>query len=103
MIKVACRYFLISRFRIGKYRISCGCEFGKLGFLGTVRHISQNKYRVNILFLVVIQHGINITVYSGSTVMKMQVAHDPEFYAAAASIAVKGFMKKTPFCRDTTG
>ena len=72
------------RFRIGKYRIPCGCEFGKLGFLGAVRHIAQNKYRVNILFLVVIQHGINITVYSGSTVMKMQVAHDPEFYAAAA-------------------
>ena len=71
-------------FAVGKNSIPRGCEFGKLGFLGTVRHISQNKYRVNILFLVVIQHSINITVYSGSTVMKMQVAHDPEFYAAAA-------------------
>ena len=98
MIKVACRYFLISRFRIGKYRIPCGCEFGKLGFLGTVRHISQNKYRINILFLVVIQHGINITVYSGSTVMKMQVAHDPEFYAAAAFC---GNRRKNKRCENT--
>ena len=71
-------------FAVGKDIIPRGCKFVKLAFLGTVRHITQNKYRVNILFLVVIQHGINITVYSGSTVMKMQVAHDPEFYAAAA-------------------
>ena len=85
------------RFRIGKYRIPCACEFGKLGFLGTVCHISQNKYRVNILFLVVIQHGINITVYSGSTVMKMKVTHDPEFYAAAA---LSGNRRKNKRCKN---